>query len=63
MQRRRFKQTTSLDQRLTQEAQRLRKEAQGIPPGIERSVCDFVLQVPGLMIAADLAHRRLVQLK
>jgi hypothetical protein len=36
MQRRRFKQTSSLDQRLTQEAQRLRKEVQGTPPGIER---------------------------
>ena len=28
-----------------------------------RNVCDFVLQVPGLMIAAELAQRRLVQLK
>jgi hypothetical protein len=28
-----------------------------------RSVCDFVLQVAGLMIAAELAQRRLVQLK
>ena len=36
MQRRRFKQTAPLDQRLTQEADRLRKEAQGKPPGIER---------------------------
>jgi hypothetical protein len=36
MQRRRFKQTASLDQRLTQEVRRLRKEAQGTPPGIER---------------------------
>ena len=36
MQRRRFKQTTSLDQRLIAEAQRLRKEAKSIPPGIER---------------------------
>jgi len=28
-----------------------------------RSVCNFVRQVPGLMIAAELAQRRLVQLK
>jgi hypothetical protein len=34
--RRRFKQTSPLDQRLTEEAQRLRKEARGTPPGIER---------------------------
>lgn len=36
MQRRRFKRTTTLDQRLSEEAQRLRKEARGTPPGIER---------------------------
>jgi hypothetical protein len=36
MQRHRFKQTVPLDQRLTQEAKRLRKEAQGKPSGIER---------------------------
>jgi hypothetical protein len=36
MQRRR--QTTTLDERLEEEAQRLRKEAQGTPPGIAR-VC------------------------
>ena len=36
MQRRRFKQTVPLDQRLTGEAQRLRKEAQGTPPGFAR---------------------------
>jgi hypothetical protein len=35
-QRRRFKQTAPLDQRLIEEAQRLRKEAQGTHPGIER---------------------------
>jgi hypothetical protein len=35
-QRRRVKQTLPLDQRLTDQAQRLRKEARGIPPGIER---------------------------
>jgi hypothetical protein len=34
--RRRFKQTTPLDQRLTEEAQRLRKEAQASPPGFAR---------------------------
>ena len=36
MQRRRFKQTTPLDQRLTEQAERLRKEAQGTPPGVQR---------------------------
>lgn len=35
-QRRRFKQPTPLDRRLKDEAQRLRKAAQGTPPGIER---------------------------
>jgi hypothetical protein len=35
-QRRRFKQTYTLEERLAQEAKRLRKEAQGTPPGIER---------------------------
>ena len=35
-QRRRFKQSAPLDQRLIEEAQRLRKEAQGTHPGIER---------------------------
>ena len=36
MERRRFTHITSLDQRLETEAQRLRKEARGTPPGIER---------------------------
>lgn len=36
MQRRRFKQTPPLDQRLEEQAKRLRKEAQGTPPGVER---------------------------
>lgn len=35
MQRRRFKQTTSLDQRLEEQAKRLRQEARGYPPGVE----------------------------
>ena len=35
-QRRRVKQTLSLDQRLTDQAERLKKEARGTPPGIER---------------------------
>ena len=35
-QRRRFKQAAPLDQRLTEEARRLRKEAQGCPPGFAR---------------------------
>jgi hypothetical protein len=34
--RRRFTQTTSLEGRLADEAKRLRKQAQGTPPGIER---------------------------
>ena len=34
--RRRFTQTTSLEERLAEEAKRLRKQAQGTPPGIER---------------------------
>jgi hypothetical protein len=34
--RRRFKQTETLEQRLTEEAAKLRKEAQGTPPGVER---------------------------
>jgi hypothetical protein len=36
MERRRFKQTIPLDQRLDAETKRLRKEAQGTPPSIER---------------------------
>jgi hypothetical protein len=36
MERRRFEQTSPLDQRLVDQAQRLRKEARGTPPGIER---------------------------
>ena len=35
-QRRRFKQTTTLDQRLSEQAERLRKEAQGTPQGVKR---------------------------
>lgn len=34
--RRRFTQTTSIEGRLAEEAKRLRKQAQGTPPGIER---------------------------
>jgi hypothetical protein len=34
--RRRFNYTESLEQRLANEAQRLRKEAKGTPPGVER---------------------------
>jgi hypothetical protein len=36
MQRRHFKQTQSLEERLADEAQRLRIEARGTPPGVER---------------------------
>jgi hypothetical protein len=38
MRRRRFKQISPLDQRLSEDAQRLRKEAQGTPPGYEREM-------------------------
>ncbi|WP_253575058.1 hypothetical protein [Bradyrhizobium japonicum] len=34
--RRRFKQTMSLEERLAEEARRLREKAQSLPPGIER---------------------------
>jgi predicted trehalose synthase len=34
--RRRFKQSATLEKRLTEEAVRLRREAEGIPPGVER---------------------------
>lgn len=34
--RRRIKQTASLDQRLDAQAERLRQEARGLPPGVER---------------------------
>ena len=36
MQRRRFKQTISLEDRLAEEAKRLREEAKLLPPGAER---------------------------
>ena len=36
MQRRSFKQIAPLDQRLTEEAELLRKEARGTPPGVAR---------------------------
>lgn len=36
MERRRFKQTTTLDHRIEEQAKRLREEARGTPPGIER---------------------------
>jgi hypothetical protein len=36
MQRRRIKQTQSLEERLVEEADRLRNEAKGTPPGFER---------------------------
>jgi hypothetical protein len=36
MQRRRFKQTQTLEERLAEEASRLRSEAKGTPPGTER---------------------------
>jgi hypothetical protein len=36
--RRRFSQTTSLEERLAKEATQLRKQAQGTPPGIDRDL-------------------------
>ena len=36
--RRRFTQTTSLEERLAKEATQLRKQAQGTPPGVERDL-------------------------
>ncbi|MCD9112367.1 MULTISPECIES: hypothetical protein [Bradyrhizobium] len=36
MQRRRFKQTVPLEDRLADEAKRLREKARSLPPGIER---------------------------
>jgi hypothetical protein len=36
--RRRFTQTTSLEERLAKEATQLRKQAKGTPPGIERDL-------------------------
>jgi hypothetical protein len=36
MQRRRFMQTAPLDQRMTEQAERLRQEAQGTLPGVQR---------------------------
>jgi hypothetical protein len=36
MERRRLEQTTPLDRRLEEQAERLRKEAKGTPPGVER---------------------------
>jgi hypothetical protein len=35
-QRRRFNQIDPLDKRLSEDAERLRKEARGTPPGVER---------------------------
>ena len=36
--RRRFTQTTSLEESLAKEAAQLRKQAQGTPPGVERDL-------------------------
>ena len=37
MQRRSFKENAPLDQRLTEQVERLRKEARGTPPGVMRN--------------------------
>jgi hypothetical protein len=44
--RRRFKQTETLEQRLTEEAAKLRKEAQGTPPGLEVNCLSSALGRP-----------------
>jgi hypothetical protein len=36
VERRRFKQTNPLDRRLEEQAKRLRREAEAVPPGVER---------------------------
>ena len=46
MQRRRFKETPPLDQRLAEEAKRLRKEAEVTPYGIERERLDLKARQP-----------------
>jgi hypothetical protein len=38
MQRRRFKQIASLEERLSQEAMRLREKAKSLPPGPDRDI-------------------------
>ena len=38
MLRRRFKQTVSLEERLSEEAKRLREEAKSLPPGPDRDI-------------------------
>jgi hypothetical protein len=38
MQRRRFKQTASLEERLSEEALRLREQASSLPPGPDRDI-------------------------
>jgi hypothetical protein len=38
MQRRRFKQTDTLEERLATEAKRLREQAKALPPGPERDI-------------------------
>jgi hypothetical protein len=38
MMRRRFKQNLSLEERLSEEAKRLRKEAKSLPPGPDRDI-------------------------
>ena len=50
-QRRGFKQQAPLNQRLGEQAKRLRKEAQGTPPGVER---DKLIRLAGL--AETAAH-------
>lgn len=54
MERRRFKQTTSLDRRLEDQARRLRQEAEAAPRGIERD--SLIRQARQAEIAAHMSE-------
>ncbi len=51
MKRRRFDQTTPSDEHLEEQATRLRKEAQGTPPGVEREKLIRQARKPKLPLA------------
>jgi hypothetical protein len=56
---RRFSQTSSLDQGLAQEAQNLRKQAEGMPAGIpSESLLRKALQAEKASRVLEWAHRR-----
>ena len=61
MLRRRFKQTKSLEERLSEEAKRLREEAKSLPPGALRETllrkarqCETGSHVSGWLASAEL---------